>query len=846
MAGEFISPSDRDYAIRTMIGEAANEPDDGLAGVASVILNRTRSGRFGKTPGEVVLQKGQFEPWDTRRDELLSYSDKDPAYQRAAKIFDSVYKGETPDPTKGATHFLNEDIVRQRRGGSLPDWASGTGQKIGAHTFYSPDGAVKVADASNAPVSVFAKYAKSPDVLKVTPGVQSTAAIDPANPGAIPSAKSIFEKYQAPDGAPAETTATVEKNPVQPTPNMTQPSFAGQMAARTPVVGPLMNKLVAGTNAAIDPLFRSGNGTFGERYAANLDQLTKQKEQYSEEHPVAAAGADLAGGTMLAGPMAGTALGARMLGMKGATLGAKVYQGAAGGGAIAGADTVLQGRDPREEGWFGSTPLGMAFGALGPIVGEGVNKLVTGLARIRGPKTGPLAGTNSVTREKMSNAVEGETPASIQEAKTAYGPQGFVGDINQGTRDLTGGLADIPGPNKEVVREAVRERSAGQRDRLVASLDKNTVPQKDVAVLSKALDQAKKDADPLYEQFRTMQIHPTDEIKALVPRLEAAGAFDTAEKLAGIEGKDINRTFFTSGTEKNWPTAETWDLVKRGLDSKISGALDANDKTLYRSLSKLRGEMMDKLDSTDAGKVWKQAREKYAEPAALQEHLEEGQKTFSRATRVDELAQELQGLSGPERAARVQGARDAIQKVIDDTMRGDTTARNLLLSENGKQKMELLFGPQRAGRLTKDLEAELNIAKSRDEIVGGSPTAGKQQRIKDLSPAKGEKGYVDNLKLTEPGTYVPEWMKPRTIMEGATAKRHFDAYQQMAPMLTKKMGDPGFDDLVSSLLAERSRMDAAGVRGARLGQRATGALVAGAPTLRNRLARRPEDERSPP
>ena len=52
---------------------------------------------------------------------------------------DAVLTGEMPDPTAGATHFLNPTIVRQRRGGSLPSWARGEGQPIGKHTFYSPD-----------------------------------------------------------------------------------------------------------------------------------------------------------------------------------------------------------------------------------------------------------------------------------------------------------------------------------------------------------------------------------------------------------------------------------------------------------------------------------------------------------------------------------------------------------------------------------------------------------------------------------------------------------------------------------------------------------------------------------
>ena len=129
-------PEDRDYLIRTIVFEAADEPDEGKAAVAYVILNRKRSGRWGDNVKDVVTRPWQFEPWITRRREMEKLAPDDARYQSAARIADAVLTGEMPDPTAGATHFLNPTIVRQRRGGSLPSWARGEGQAIGRHTFY--------------------------------------------------------------------------------------------------------------------------------------------------------------------------------------------------------------------------------------------------------------------------------------------------------------------------------------------------------------------------------------------------------------------------------------------------------------------------------------------------------------------------------------------------------------------------------------------------------------------------------------------------------------------------------------------------------------------------------------
>jgi cell wall hydrolase len=183
---------ERDYLIRTMVFEASGEPEEGKAAVAHVILNRKRLGKWGDNIKDVVTRPWQFEPWMTRRGEIESLSKDDPRYRRAARIADDVLSGQEPDPTAGATHFLNPTIVRQRRGGSLPPWARGEGQPIGRHTFYSPDAsravpleAVLLADAADSTLM-------APGAKEVTPSApvdgecrrDAITATSPAMPAA--------------------------------------------------------------------------------------------------------------------------------------------------------------------------------------------------------------------------------------------------------------------------------------------------------------------------------------------------------------------------------------------------------------------------------------------------------------------------------------------------------------------------------------------------------------------------------------------------------------------------------------------------------------------------------------
>ncbi len=133
------SLEERDYLIRTIAFEAPGEPDIGKAAVGHVILNRKKSQRWGDTIKDVVMKLWQFEPWMTRRKEIEHLSPDDPRYRKAGRIADAVLSDDVPDPTAGATHFLNPRVVRKRRGGSLPAWARGERVSIGRHTFYSPE-----------------------------------------------------------------------------------------------------------------------------------------------------------------------------------------------------------------------------------------------------------------------------------------------------------------------------------------------------------------------------------------------------------------------------------------------------------------------------------------------------------------------------------------------------------------------------------------------------------------------------------------------------------------------------------------------------------------------------------
>jgi Cell Wall Hydrolase len=140
-----ISAQDRDLITRTILSEAGNDGDSGMSAVANVIKNRTDAGGYGRTPGAVVQKAGAFEPWSLPKSDPnhpSRWSAKNDDYKRAGAIVDSVWKGDAPDATGGATHFFSpSDQAAKRR--PVPDWANGKPMAtVGHHQFFAPEGAV--------------------------------------------------------------------------------------------------------------------------------------------------------------------------------------------------------------------------------------------------------------------------------------------------------------------------------------------------------------------------------------------------------------------------------------------------------------------------------------------------------------------------------------------------------------------------------------------------------------------------------------------------------------------------------------------------------------------------------
>lgn len=368
-----LSAIDRDLVIRAALAEAGGSGPSGMVAVAHVVKNRLSHGKFGNSAKEIVLAPNQFEPfnhWGTgKNNDPKRFDPRSQEYRRVGELVDSVFSGELPDLTSGATHFYAPDL-QAKLGRKVPNWAKGKElASIGGHLFYAPEGK----PAAQAPVAI----------AKTIPAPQPDA--EPAAQTLKDIEKSLGEYL--PPLPPAEAPSA-ELAPLTPP----------QKVAPWGKVENTLDALLAGHGHRVGPALDfyseaakrllSGEG-FGEAlqksvptFRRGLAEVKAGKEKFEQEYPGAAVATKLLGNTVpiLAGVGATNALlggmarvaprlapAAKFLTGQMGGLGSNV----AAGGLQGGVGNAILGEDPKSGALFGAAlggPLGLvARGLTSPL-----------------------------------------------------------------------------------------------------------------------------------------------------------------------------------------------------------------------------------------------------------------------------------------------------------------------------------------------------------------------------------------------------------------------------------------------------------------------------------------------
>ncbi|UZE51916.1 hypothetical protein ONR75_15910 [Rhodopseudomonas sp. P2A-2r] len=237
-----------------------------------------------------------------------------------------------------------------------------------------------------------------------------TYQIDAPDEHAAVAAFSQFNSAPAPDAAPVGVN-----------------DVARAAATGVPIVGGVLNKLNAATNAALAPALNRffkpedqlQEPNFSDRMAHSLRDQVGADKKFADEHPYVDTAAKLAGGVASMVPVMAAAPVA--FGLAG-PMSTMVRNGAISGAALSGADAAVRGENVGTSATIG----GVIGGAAGPV-GKGVGKVVSAIAdRVRPPPVVQqnVARVGSVDIPLSQSQVTGDAAASAEEQILSRGGRG--------------------------------------------------------------------------------------------------------------------------------------------------------------------------------------------------------------------------------------------------------------------------------------------------------------------------------------------------------------------------------------------------------------------------------------
>lgn len=485
---------------------------------------------------------------------------------------------------------------------------------------------------------------------------------------------------------------------------------------------------------------------------------TSATEKLEKEHPIATEVSKFAGGAAALGPLGATAIGAKLLGLPGTgTVLSRAGLSGVTGSSLSAADAVAHGHDPKLP-----AVIGGALGVAAPGVGGMFSTSFSKLAEIIGEKTGTsstgiLAGINPLALKLARSMAksDGLTEQQIEAEFRRLGPQAFVLDYGPNLTGLASGIHADFGPAKTKIADALGPKGrAGQvRDVADAALtDAFEAKAVNIPKYVEFLEKSRKSgSDPIYEQFKKMNVHPTPELQELLPRLKAAGAMDEGLHFVEVEGNPALQTFFVGGPQKEHPTAEMWDYAKKGLDTVIEksspggSSPNPNRMRVYTGLKKDLLNALENHPDPTIAQVYREARQTYAEPTSIMKAVKEGQ-NWGAYTR-DELDQLLGTYSTMERRAFNQGVRSDLDEMLKGTANGPTRIEKFFEAPMNREKLELVvrppqalanqsaeeiahIGEDRSNKLVAEMLRQREFSNRKGKIIDNSETAGRQNAKK--------------------------------------------------------------------------------------------------------------------
>jgi len=326
------------------------------------------------------------------------------------------------------------------------------------------------------------------------------------------------------------------------------------------------------------------------------------------------------------------------------------------------------------------------------------------------------------------------------------GEEGMLIDYGQNLMRDGDNLFNRPGETARIGGQALQDRANLRPSRIAQEANATIGPAvADDITAQAAVDRGNAAATPFYEQFRAVRIEPTNQLVNILQRVPQS-AYAKAVELASAQGVNL-RTHRTRGLD-----GLMLDYIKRGVDQIAREAPRGSDLArVYGNLARdLRSEVDGILiqrgaiardaqgrpitpNGRDPISVWEHARNLSGQGKDIREAIELGNNAFKDSVSANQLAQEMRGMTVPEREGLQQGMRNNV-RTMQVTSTRDGQVLNPFAKYENRRKLEMalpdsatanspLSQQERARQYLNRMDAEAKMMATERAIRDQSATA---------------------------------------------------------------------------------------------------------------------------
>jgi hypothetical protein len=474
----------------------------------------------------------------------------------------------------------------------------------------------------------------------------------------------------------------------------------------------------------------------GDSYANNLTRAQDITQAAQAAHPNVTTGANIAGAVGATIPLVAAAP-ALMGASRTASLGMNMLTGGLSGGAIGGADAAVRSGGDAEAIQSGMK-TGLLFGGLAPAagkaIGAGVNKLAQGVSSLL-----PSGAASRSLSEALSAS---GTSADDIANELARNPRLAPMDVDPNLQQMAMNLANQGGAPRSILAQAAQSRAAGARGTVNSAYDAATGTVPDVkAYLDGLKETTRTNASRAFGDALT-GAKPVD----VTPVLKAIDD-EIAPGVQGIVGKPSEipqgpveqalarvRAKLAAGDEM-LTDAERLHQIQSQLrveaDTLAKGS-SGQDKLVASALRKVRGKLIDQIDTATSGK-FKPAQQQYADDNAIQDAFDKGLEIFKGGTSKSSLENRpeywqawVKDASPAELEAVKVGARVAADQTIGSVRNAAAKGEAIADVDLNVARLEAILGKRETAKLVQVLKDEQKIAQTNAKLFAGSQTAPRQ------------------------------------------------------------------------------------------------------------------------